>query len=346
MRSWLMAGLVPLSLALACTTPRTQIMARLETDMTQGPGGTLTGVVVRVLAMDETTPRFEQRFELGIGTEPITLPAELGLVPADPSANRRVTVEVDALRGEDTLFMRRATVTFAQAHTLRADIFLADRCRLPENQNCPPGTTCGATGCEMEETPLVPADAGVALSVAPIGSSTPTMEHGNTSGGALFVDACAANEVLVGVRGSVHPTAGYLAQIRAICAAISLSGSGPYTFTTAERTEGPIRGLLGGGAPYTASCPPDEVLVGFGGRAGLLVDQLVLRCAPVSIAQTPSGLVPTLGMPADLPPVGGMGGAAFPDTSCPSGSVAVEARIRAGDAIDSFGIGCKRLGVM
>ncbi|CAG0966114.1 partial 30S ribosomal protein S3, partial [Anaerolineae bacterium] len=131
-------------------------------------------------------------------------------------------------------------------HTLRADIFLADRCRLVENQNCPPGTTCGATGCEMEETPLVEADAGVAISVAPIGGSSPTMEYGNTAGGAFFVDACAANEVLVGVRGSVHPTAGYLAQLRTICAAISLSGSGPYTFTTAERTEGPIRGLLGG----------------------------------------------------------------------------------------------------
>ncbi|MCC6876227.1 MAG: FG-GAP repeat protein, partial [Sandaracinaceae bacterium] len=140
----------------ACTSPRTQIMARIDTDMTQGPTGTLTGVVVRVLAAADAQPRFEQRFDLDVGAEPLRLPATLGLVPADPAANSRVTVEVDALNGENLLFRRRAIVTFAQGHTLRADIFLADRCRLAENQNCPFGTTCGLTGCELEELPDLP----------------------------------------------------------------------------------------------------------------------------------------------------------------------------------------------
>ena len=154
-------------ISLGCTSPRTQIVARIDTDMTQGPTEVLTGVLVRVTAMDETTPRYEQRFELAVGSEPLLLPSDLGLVPSDPNANRRVTVEVEALHGDERMFTRRAIVTFAPQHTLRADIFLADRCRLIDNQNCPIGSTCGLTGCELEEVPLSELDAGLLVDAGP-----------------------------------------------------------------------------------------------------------------------------------------------------------------------------------
>jgi hypothetical protein len=147
-------GVAAIAVLAACTTPRTQIVARVDTDMAQGTTQSLTGIAVRVVATGETTPRFDRRYELGVGSEPLFLPADLGLVPADPAASSRVTIEVDALHGDDVLFTRRAIVTFAEQRTLRADIFLADRCRIPENRICPPGTTCGIAGCEVEERPL------------------------------------------------------------------------------------------------------------------------------------------------------------------------------------------------
>ncbi|NIR40685.1 MAG: hypothetical protein GWN79_23565, partial [Actinobacteria bacterium] len=42
----------------------------------------------------------------------------------------------------------------------------------------------------------------------------------------------------------------------------------------------------------------------------------------------------------DLPAAGGTGGSPFPQTDCPAGQVAGESRIRAGDSIDAFGLGC------
>ncbi len=150
---WLASSL---TLAASCTAARTEIVVRIDTDMTQGAGGTLTAIAVRVLSMDETTPRFDQQFDLGVGATPLVLPKTLGVVPRDATQDRRLEVQVDAIHGGAVLFTRRAIATFAQGRTLQLDVFLADRCRQPENRNCPVGFSCGATGCEAIEHMTLP----------------------------------------------------------------------------------------------------------------------------------------------------------------------------------------------
>jgi hypothetical protein len=140
----------------ACTAPRTEILVRVETDMAQGPASALTAIAIRVTSADETMPRFDQRIDLGVGASPVLLPSTLGVVPRDAAANRQIEVEVDALGGDTVLFTRRVIATFAQGRTLVLDVFLADRCRRPENQMCPDGFTCGATGCEPVERMMLP----------------------------------------------------------------------------------------------------------------------------------------------------------------------------------------------
>jgi hypothetical protein len=178
------ASLIAIGLcALACTTPRTEIVVRVETDMTQGPTATLTGIEVRAYAGDGTM-RFGQRYDLGVTTPPLMLPAELGLVPQNPDVASTIRVEVDALHGDTPMFTRRATMSFARQHTLLAEVFLADRCRLPENQRCPMGQTCGANGCEQEMMMTLPdfgTDAGA--------SDAGTMDASSASDGSTSQDA-------------------------------------------------------------------------------------------------------------------------------------------------------------
>jgi hypothetical protein len=138
-----------------CVSPRTQIIARIDTDMAQGPAADLTAIQVRVFSHDEDEVRFDQRFDLGVGEAPILLPSELGIVPREASS-RRVRVEVDAVHDDAVLFTRRSIATFAPGRTLLLEIFLADRCRVPENQLCPVGFTCGLSGCEREEAEILP----------------------------------------------------------------------------------------------------------------------------------------------------------------------------------------------
>ncbi len=158
---------------IGCISPRTQIVARFATDMSQGPTGTLTSMRVRVLSDGEDLPRFDQQFQLGTGESPIVLPSELGIVPRDTN-NRRVVVEADAISGETLLFTRRAIATFATGKTLVLDIFLPDRCRFPENNQCEAGFSCGATGCEpieRMELPELGADAGMRDASVPMDSA-------------------------------------------------------------------------------------------------------------------------------------------------------------------------------
>jgi hypothetical protein len=149
----------------ACQTrPRTEIMLRIDTDMTQGQSATLSAVRIRVWSESDETPRFERRFELGAGEGQTFLPAELGLVPAS-QRSALVRVEVDALRGDTVMFSHSATARYVPEQTLLLEAFLAERCRLVENQTCPANQTCGRRGCEAVERMSLPpyqssADAG------------------------------------------------------------------------------------------------------------------------------------------------------------------------------------------
>ena len=61
-------------------------------------------------------------------------------------------------------------------------------------------------------------------------------------------------------------------------------------------------------------CPAGQVMTGFGGRAGAIIDRIGIRCAPLV------GGVPNTASTTDGANLGGMGGTAFADFTCPTGT--------------------------
>ena len=94
---------------------------------------------------------------------------------------------------------------------------------------------------------------------------------------------------------------------------------------------------------WERACGPDEVLVGFRGRAGTLIDQLVVRCAEVVITEDANGFSITRGEVKELPAIGGDGGNAFGPIDCPIESIAVSIDLNIGSWINSVQMTCKNL---
>jgi hypothetical protein len=174
-------------------------------------------------------------------------------------------------------------------------------------------------------------------SLVTTGATTSLTQYGNLTGGMPYDDACPTGQLLMGFTGSLATVGGYNGQIAAQCGIpqVAVSG-GNLVVHIALGAALPTRGLQAAQA-WTRSCPVDEVVVGMGGRSGALVDQLIFRCAPLTIVAGPTV---TVGPTDDLPAIGQTGGSPFPQTDCASGQVATVARIRAGDAIDAFGLAC------
>ena len=160
-----------------------------------------------------------------------------------------------------------------------------------------------------------------------------------TSGGTAYPDACPDGEAVTGYRGDFHMD-GYLGQIQAICSSLTLSTLGAPVVALTAGTTLPLRGGPFGVGEWTAVCPTRHVVIGFGGRSGGLIDQLIIRCAPIAISAPADAYVIALGTPMDLDPVGTDGGSAFDQTDCPAGSMAVVSNIRASDGVVAFGLGC------
>ena len=165
-------------------------------------------------------------------------------------------------------------------------------------------------------------------------------ETAGMAGGATFDDACPAGEVLIGVRGNWSP---YLRQMQAVCGTIVLQDLGGLTVTVGENTVLDLRGSVAGDTEYDATCPADHAVVGFGGYDGLVIDQLTIHCAPVELTDDGTFISVGTGDVVELQTVGGDGGEEFDDITCSDGYVATVANIRAGNAIDSFGLTCQEL---
>lgn len=101
----------------------------------------------------------------------------------------------------------------------------------------------------------------------------------------------------------------------------------------------PLLGAVGGGANFGVTCQTGSAVVGSSGRAGNLVDELIVHCGSLSldgINVVAIGNVP-------LPPVGGNGGDLIALITSSDGQTAAGALIRAGDGIDGFGLLCSPL---
>ena len=104
----------------------------------------------------------------------------------------------------------------------------------------------------------------------------------------------------------------------------------------------PVRGRAGGGGDFGLTCPAGHGVIGYGGRGGLLLDQLFLHCAELVV----DGAQVLPGERVQTDRGGGNGGAPFADVFCPMGTFATAGIIRAGDGVDAMGIACAPLTLM
>jgi hypothetical protein len=185
---------------------------------------------------------------------------------------------------------------------------------------------------------LPPRDFSVLPTVV-FGSVTNTAEYSASSTATQFDDACPAHQALIGYDGYRDDGNGLVGQVIPLCGTVTVSAGG--SGLTVQTTPGvtlPARG----GTTNTACprhCAPDQVVVGFTGRSGALVDQLIITCAPLTIDANSNFVV---GATTNLAACGGTGGSAIPQTNCPSGQVATVSRTRISGFVEAFGLGCSK----
>ena len=185
----------------------------------------------------------------------------------------------------------------------------------------------------------IPVPTGIALS-----GVTATAQFGNLTGGVAFPDACPAGQAVIGYHGFLE-SRGWHGQIQALCATLALGAGVTPTVTFAAGATLPLRGNFGV-TEWTRTCAADEVVVGFVGRSGALIDQLIFVCAPLEIAIQGQTYVITVGQTSQTTAIGGTGGNAFALTPCPTGTIATVSNIRAGDNVDAFGLGCSSVSLV
>lgn len=161
-------------------------------------------------------------------------------------------------------------------------------------------------------------------------------------GGSGFDDTCPAGEVLVGLTGV---TDAYLRQIQGICGKLTVvenKSASPYTYAVAiaSGTTLPNHGTFSG-TKNTIKCPTDTVAVGAQGRGGALVDQLVLRCAALTVMKTSTAFAIQVSSTIVLTDtLGGTGGSPISPFTCSNDRIMNRIGGSAGDGLDTTKFTC------
>lgn len=168
-----------------------------------------------------------------------------------------------------------------------------------------------------------------------------TRQYGG-SGGSDSSVACGPDQALIGYLGNANTSSqAVVTRLQGRCGRLAITAAPPYRVTVTEAGSLPAVGR-GTANPFTALCPTNQVLVGFFGRDGLIVDQVGFRCAPLVIdlgppAKVVHGPITTLG-----PWPSTKGGAGFGE-NCGPAAVANGHAVSAGSWIDGFGLRCTEL---
>jgi hypothetical protein len=187
------------------------------------------------------------------------------------------------------------------------------------------------------EAATPPRPTGIALS-----GSTRSSQASPSTSGSSYVRVCQPDEVIVGYIGTAHPPdvfENWLRSFEAICASLSVAGTTSYA-VEARPSETLARvGNIVGEVVQTATCPANQIVVGFTAHTGAFVDSLEFVCAPLRISNAPPYAL-SIGGGTTLMRVGGPRGDKLVQAQCPRGTLTVGHSGRAGDAIDSFGLLC------
>ena len=184
-----------------------------------------------------------------------------------------------------------------------------------------------------------PAAAVAAFGQPVLGDPVTVGRFGGSDGGAPASTSCAPY-VVTALRGYQHDdfeqeTRAWLDGLVPTCTALVSDGAAASLGTSAE---GPLYGVTTGRPAATATtCPAGAVATGVRGRAGFLVDQVELVCAPLRADGT-LGAAAATGTAT-----GGDGGGVVDPLTCPAGSVVTGLTGRTGASIDNVSLVCRSL---
>jgi hypothetical protein len=180
-------------------------------------------------------------------------------------------------------------------------------------------------------------DAATTWTVVATGQNATTRR--GATGGAGAIDLCPMGTVLIGLAGTQSPGSGAIRSVGGTCGSyrVPAGGGAPLLYLATAR---PLRGDTSG-EQWLRICPTGYVVIGFDGNtADGVIGQLVLNCAAITV--TPSGQV-VYGAQTELDDVGAPTSTDFPQTDCPAGQAARGTDIRAGSALEGFGLICGTL---
>jgi len=175
----------------------------------------------------------------------------------------------------------------------------------------------GGSGGRTADAGPAPCPTGILLS----GENNTALHGGTDPTDVHFKDICPMGGPVIGYTGSIDstmPTS--VGKMATVCGKIAIdASSGSCKVLVNAVTTMPMRGTVGD-VPFTQTCPPNQVVVAFQGRAGTYLDQVSFTCAPLVISSTPMGYQLAIGTRTGLPPSGGNGGTAFQD-GCAAGQI-------------------------
>ncbi|APR75959.1 Hypothetical protein A7982_01306 [Minicystis rosea] len=173
---------------------------------------------------------------------------------------------------------------------------------------------------------------------------------GGGDGGEMFDDACPAGQVLVGFQSGTVDGGVPLSSLGALCATVGLSSGKSSTLSLTAGATLPSHGTQPATNIRTVTCPADQVVVGFEGRAftdtetsGTYLSRLAIRCAPLVVTGLPDAPATARGAITTMSSLGdGLDDGAVPIAAidCPEGQVAVATRGQSVAVVDALGLGC------
>lgn len=174
-----------------------------------------------------------------------------------------------------------------------------------------------------------------------VGAGKDTATEGGP-GGSAFDDPCKGARALVGFKGDLDDN-GRIGRIYGLCAPLLVTSDGvQFNVEAGPTTDLPIQGKFMQMGAWSALCPAGHVLLGFRGKRSMWIDQLVFRCAPLTIAAAMNGTYDlAIGPSVELLAVGTeVGGMNFGPVDCLAGQVGTGQIGSSGDVIDSLGLAC------
>lgn len=149
-------------------------------------------------------------------------------------------------------------------------------------------------------------------------------------GGNPFALRCANDQVLVGIGGKASAL---VDRVQPLCAQVDPLGRWSYLLS-GSIVAGSIAGG-GGGTAFTLTCPRDHAVSGIQGKAGSLIDQLRIKCGPLTAGPKLASIGSVLSGQA-----GSSGGNAFGPFDCVDNKPGRGLIGRAGNFVDQLRLAC------